>query len=273
MATTGYSEPAGVASSASWDPGVRVRGSALAVAVLNALVLLCFALPFASVSCGTARTETLTGWELASGADAGIRTEQGEPGHVTPSPSEDAAEVRATLRKLRAVVRMEFLLAAVGVVVAATALVRSSLAGEAARSFLLPGAVVSAMSFVAAIAVGAGEAFGPEVHHYEGFWMAFGLAAVGIVPALVYARSENEWEEDVPDGLQRFQWIGSGAAVFGGLLVAAPAGPLGLLVGAVVAVPLFLTGLFALAFMRPASSSFVAAILGGVVVAFLVAMF
>ena len=136
------------------DSRLAVRGSALSVAVLNLLVLLCFALPFASVSCGESRTKTLTGWELASGADAGIRTTPEEGGHVSPDTQSDLANLKATLGRLRLFSGLELFFAAIGVLAGVYALVRSSLDGEAARAFLLPGTIVLGLSFVASLCAG-----------------------------------------------------------------------------------------------------------------------
>jgi hypothetical protein len=215
----------------SWESRrTNVRFGGGLQTVLSFLLFGAFALPWVTVSCDTARTRELSGFDLALGADPDIRASAESRDH------EDVLEVVDGLRGAAVLLFMELLLLA-------------ALAGLMTWTGAAPLAAVAAVvatmlahGFVAFGVASMDRVLGPETHHHGGLFAASALAALTCVVALGTAAS-SRWglaleHDQAPN---RLAWWTVGAilstGVIFGLALAAESGPLAVvaLVAALVA--------------------------------------
>jgi hypothetical protein len=161
-----------------WSPAVREhprrpRVLAGSLAVLYALLLAAFALPWVTISCDTAQTKALSGYDLALRTDPEIR------GSTDSEAFDDIMDAVTGLRRIAGVV----LILTLATAFLASRVAFSSTSGTRPAGVLLLLATMTAHGFVAFL-YGSWELFGADTHHHAGFGFAFALAIIGALLAL-----------------------------------------------------------------------------------------
>jgi hypothetical protein len=161
------------------EPWLKVHGSLMTL--LCGLALLCFALPWVVVSCGTARTEQLSGFELAFGMDPGIN-DFADP--------DDVREVEKMVSGLQDFAVLMFLVAAGALVCGVLmALVPAQATGRIGL-FLATMAAQGYFGFWAATE----EYWGADAERQNGLYFAQAfalLAAIWAIPLAALTRGGN----------------------------------------------------------------------------------
>jgi len=144
--------------------------SAVFCAWLYLGILAAFALPFVSVSCSSASTREMSGWDLVLGNDTGIPHD---------ADATDRKEVEEAVGAQRSVA---IPLAAGATVLALGCLAAAIRPRRGLAVAVALGSLLEVLAFVTDLSAGQGTPLGPTVHHLGGYWLAAGagVAASGI---------------------------------------------------------------------------------------------
>lgn len=167
----------------------RRRPLAGLTALATLVTLLAFSLPFASASCGSTRSESLTGWELVVGAEAAlVPSDQPAEG----PPEEERDQIRESMGAVASAARFAVVL--VGFALLGTVFLAARPATRTLSRVQLGLSTGAALAMCMLWTAGAGFATA-DVHHHLGLTLATISAWLAAFVQLLHF---GFWIEHVP---------------------------------------------------------------------------